>query len=222
MIRKILLVLGSVLLVCVVGGALYVGTRQHLTFDAPYPHVVASNDSAVIERGHYIVRDARGAPRATAIRRSERRTWAAPKRRSIGGFAFDIPPGKFYPRNLTSDAETGTGERVGQRDRARVALRRRSRRARALAVHGDAGPGRRRSRRGRVVSAHAGAGAQRRSAALLQRAGQGREGDGDVAIRSVRHRRRPPSRRAARRWRRGTISSSRSRSAGRATPSAIR
>ena len=62
MIRKILLVLGSVLLVCVVGGAVYVGSRQHLTFDAPYPHVVASKDSAVI-----VANDLKGAE-ATRIR----------------------------------------------------------------------------------------------------------------------------------------------------------
>lgn len=27
----------------------------------------------------------------------------------IGGFVCDIPPGKFYPRNLTPDAESGLG-----------------------------------------------------------------------------------------------------------------
>ena len=55
--RKALLVIGCVLLVVIAGGAVFVGSRQHLTFDAPYPEVVASTDSAVVERGHYIVRN---------------------------------------------------------------------------------------------------------------------------------------------------------------------
>ncbi|HEV8447115.1 MAG TPA: c-type cytochrome [Gemmatimonadaceae bacterium] len=109
MIRKILLVLGSVLLVVVVGGALYVGSRQHLTFDAPYPKVVASKDSAVIDRGRYIVRVAAGcaACHGDPAQRAAYKSGADTP--LIGGFVFDIPPGKFYPRNLTPDAETGLG-----------------------------------------------------------------------------------------------------------------
>lgn len=109
MVRKILLVIGSVLLVVVVGGALYVGSRQHLTFDAPYPKVVASTDSAVVERGRYIVRNA--APCAACHGDPAQRTayMSGADTPLIGGFVFDIPPGKFYPRNLTPDPETGLG-----------------------------------------------------------------------------------------------------------------
>ena len=109
MLRKTLLVIGTVLLVVVAGGAVFVATRQHLKFDAPYPKVAASSDSAIVERGHYIVR------RRRAVRGVSRRPYAARgirrRRRAplIGGFVFDIPPGKFYPRNLTPDAETGLG-----------------------------------------------------------------------------------------------------------------
>jgi mono/diheme cytochrome c family protein len=109
MLRKILLVVGSLLLVVVVAGAVFVGTRQNLQFDPPYPEVVASTDSAVIERGHYIVRVM--APCASCH--------GDPKQRSanasgaevplIGGYAFDIPPGTFYTRNLTPDSATGLG-----------------------------------------------------------------------------------------------------------------
>ncbi len=109
MIRKILLVLGSVLLVCVVGGAVYVGSRQHLTFDAPYPHVVASKDSAVVERGHYIVRLAAGCASCHGDPAQRKAYMSGAETPLIGGFTFDIPPGKFYPRNLTPDGETGLG-----------------------------------------------------------------------------------------------------------------
>lgn len=109
MVRKILRVVGSVLLVAIVGGAVFVGSRQHLTFDAPYPKVVASTDSAVIERGHYIVRSA--APCAACHGDPTQRAayMQGAETPLIGGFVFDIPPGRFYPRNLTPDAETGLG-----------------------------------------------------------------------------------------------------------------
>ena len=109
MVRKILLVLGGVLLVAIVCGAVFVGSRQHLTFDAPYPKVVASTDSSVIERGHYIVRSVAtcaGCHGDPAQRAAYMQGAETPL---IGGFVFDIPPGKFYPRNLTPDAETGLG-----------------------------------------------------------------------------------------------------------------
>ena len=52
MIRAVLLaVLGLIVVV------VYVGSRQHLKFDVPYPAVQASTDPAVIERGRYVVRN---------------------------------------------------------------------------------------------------------------------------------------------------------------------
>ena len=58
MMRKALLTIGILLLVVVAGGAAFVASRQNLRFDAtPYPSVTASTDSAVVERGRYIVRD---------------------------------------------------------------------------------------------------------------------------------------------------------------------
>jgi mono/diheme cytochrome c family protein len=109
MIRRILLVLGSVLLVCAVGGAAYVASRQHLSFEAPYPHVVASKDSVVIDRGHYIVRLAAGCASCHGDPAQRKAYMSGAETPLIGGFTFDIPPGKFYPRNLTPDAETGLG-----------------------------------------------------------------------------------------------------------------
>jgi mono/diheme cytochrome c family protein len=107
--RKALIIVGCVLLVCLGGGAIFVGARQNLRFDPPYPSVVASSDSAVIERGRYIVRDV--APCASCH--------AGPAQRKafvtgadvplVGGYAFDIPPGQFYTRNLTPDSATGLG-----------------------------------------------------------------------------------------------------------------
>jgi len=92
-----------------VGGGVGVGARQHLTFDAPYPDVVASTDSAIVERGHYIVRSV--APCASC--HGDPAQAAANAQGAdvplVGGFEFAIPPGRFYTRNLTPDSATGLG-----------------------------------------------------------------------------------------------------------------
>jgi len=110
MMRKVLLVVGIVLLVVIAGGAVFVASRQNLRFDAtPYPSVTASTDPAIIERGRYIVRDVapcgscHGDP-------SQRASYVQGADVPLsGGVVFDIPPGKFYTRNLTPDRETGLG-----------------------------------------------------------------------------------------------------------------
>jgi mono/diheme cytochrome c family protein len=77
-------------------------------YEAPYPNIHASTDSAVIARGKYLAMgpahcaDCHGAPGTeAAVDRGEE----IPLQ---GGRVFDIPPGKFYPRNITPD-ETGIG-----------------------------------------------------------------------------------------------------------------
>ena len=107
--RKALLVIGCVLLVVIAGGAVFVGARQHLTFDAPYPDVVASTDSAIVERGHYIVRNL--APCASCHGDPAQRAanLKGDEVALVGGYEFAIPPGKFYTRNLTPDSATGLG-----------------------------------------------------------------------------------------------------------------
>ena len=110
MIRKALRIVGVLLLVVIAGGSVFVASRQHLRFDAtPYPHVAATSDSSIVERGHYIVRVA--APCAAChgdpAQRAAYKTGADVP--LIGGFLFDIPPGQVYTRNLTPDAETGLG-----------------------------------------------------------------------------------------------------------------
>lgn len=107
--RKALRIVGILLLVLVASGAVFVTMRQGLTFDAPFPAVAASTDSAVIARGRYIVRDL--APCASC--HSDPRQSAAVMRGDevplSGGFSFEIPPGTFYTRNLTPDSATGLG-----------------------------------------------------------------------------------------------------------------
>jgi mono/diheme cytochrome c family protein len=109
MLRKALVIVGSVLLIVVAGGAVFVASRQNLKFDAPFPDVTASTDTAIIERGRYIVRNlapCAGCHGDPAQRKQYAQGADVPL---VGGFVFDIPPGQFYTRNLTPDPETGLG-----------------------------------------------------------------------------------------------------------------
>ncbi|MBV6523066.1 MAG: Nicotinate dehydrogenase subunit B [Gemmatimonadaceae bacterium] len=110
MIRKGLLTLGSLILIVLIGGATFVASRQHLTFDVPYPDVTASTDSTVIERGRYLVRDAAPCAGCHGDPAQEASYAAGADVPLSGGFVFDIPPGKFYAHNITSDDETGLGK----------------------------------------------------------------------------------------------------------------
>jgi mono/diheme cytochrome c family protein len=107
--RRILV--GLVILVALVVGGLsiYVASRQHLTFNATMPAVAASNDSVVIERGRYVVRNLATCPVCHGDPKQYQRTLAGEDAPLSGGFEFSIPPGKFYPRNITPDQETGIG-----------------------------------------------------------------------------------------------------------------
>jgi cytochrome c553 len=110
MLRKILVAIGSVLVVLIVGGGIFVSARQNLRFDStPYPDVTASTDSAVIARGHYIVRDVAPCAGCHGDPAQRAQYVSGADVPLVGGFDFDIPPGQFYTRNLTSDSATGLG-----------------------------------------------------------------------------------------------------------------
>ena len=106
---RIVRILFVVLLIAVTALAVFVASRQKLRFEASEPAVVASSDSAVIARGHYLVRNValcgacHGAPAAHA------EFVAGADVPLSGGFEFKIPPGEFYVRNITPDVETGIG-----------------------------------------------------------------------------------------------------------------
>lgn len=91
------------------GLAAAVETRWDRTFDAPYPEVHASTDSAMIERGAYLVYG----PAHCAYCHTTEGSWAALDRGErvplSGGNAFHLPMGTFRTPNLTPDPETGIG-----------------------------------------------------------------------------------------------------------------
>jgi mono/diheme cytochrome c family protein len=109
MIRRIALGLVVVVALLFAGLSIYVASRQNLRFEAPFPEIAASSDSAVIARGHYVVRSL--APCAACHGDPAQRAAgeAGAEVPLSGGEVFDIPPGKFHVPNITPDAETGIG-----------------------------------------------------------------------------------------------------------------
>ena len=109
MIRKILkwtgIIIGSIVLLLTVVVAL----RQDLKYEAPFPQIKASTDSAVIARGKYLAfgpahcADCHGTPG------SQKRIEKGQEVPLAGGNKFALPIGDFFVRNITPDKETGIG-----------------------------------------------------------------------------------------------------------------
>jgi mono/diheme cytochrome c family protein len=110
MIRKILKWTLIVVLVIIAGVTLTTIFRQHLKYDAPYPNIKASTDSAIIARGkHLVVGPAHCIDCHSPLPNKDSLLNHGQEVLPVGGYAFDLPFGKFYTRNLTPDKETGIG-----------------------------------------------------------------------------------------------------------------
>ena len=91
------------------GLALALVTRQraHRRVEAPLPDLHASSDPREIERGRYLVTgpahcgECHGATTGPGQRRLDRPL--------SGGYAFDLPVGRFFVPNITPDVQTGIG-----------------------------------------------------------------------------------------------------------------
>jgi len=97
-IRAVLLaVLGLIVVV------VYVGSRQHLKFDVPYPAVQASTDPAVIERGRYVVRNLASCGVCHGDPAQHEALANGADVPLSGGHEWDIPPGHIFARKMTPD-----------------------------------------------------------------------------------------------------------------------
>jgi mono/diheme cytochrome c family protein len=108
-LRRVLAAVAALLGVFVLGFTIFVAARQHLTYNPPSPAVTASSDPAVIARGRYVVRNlvnCAGCHGDTTRRAEQMDGQDVPL---SGGNRWDIPPGIFYARNITSDSATGLG-----------------------------------------------------------------------------------------------------------------
>jgi mono/diheme cytochrome c family protein len=106
--KKFLKWTGIVLLILLVTLYIVIELRQHRTFDAPYPNVKASTDSAMIAMGKSLVFGAAHCANCHAPKELEEQVSKGVEAPLSGGLNFDLPIGVIYAKNLTPDA-TGIG-----------------------------------------------------------------------------------------------------------------
>lgn len=110
MIRKILKWTGLVIVFVIASVAIATAFRQHLTYDAPYPNITASTDSAVIARGrHLVLGPGHCADCHSPVRNVDSLLKLGQDPSLSGGLPFHLPFGTFYTRNITPDSTTGIG-----------------------------------------------------------------------------------------------------------------
>ena len=110
MFRRILTLLGAAIVLIVLAFVVYVASRQNLKFNPPYPEIAASADSAVVARGHYVVRDIANCAQCHGDTNQVAAAMTGADVPLSGGFTWKIPPGEFHARNITPDTETGIGQ----------------------------------------------------------------------------------------------------------------
>jgi mono/diheme cytochrome c family protein len=112
---KILLVLCAIIFAVVA----YIQFTWNKEYEAPFPEIKASTDSAVIARGKYL---AYGPAHCGTCHVPMNKIMDVENGEIIplsGGWTIDIPPGTFHAPNITPDEETGIG-RFSDGELARV------------------------------------------------------------------------------------------------------
>jgi hypothetical protein len=110
MIRKVFKWIGLLILLIIVGVSATAMFRQHLTYDAPYPNIKASTDTALISKGKNIALVTKGCVHCHSPVNnidSVLKTGAEPP--LSGAKEIKTPFGVFYTPNLTPDSQTGIG-----------------------------------------------------------------------------------------------------------------
>lgn len=108
--KTILKWIALVLLVLVAVISLAVTARQDLKYDAPYPGIKASTDSAVIARGKHLVFSSAHCINCHSRKNPDSLLALGLEVPLTGGVLFDLPLGKIYSKNITPDKETGIGK----------------------------------------------------------------------------------------------------------------
>jgi|ERR1043165_1921361 mono/diheme cytochrome c family protein len=98
------------LLVVVVGLLVFIQISFPKKFEAPYPAIHASKDSAVIARGKYIVYGIAHCAECHAPLTEFNKVETGQEVPLSGGHDFFLPVGVIHSPNITSDEETGIGK----------------------------------------------------------------------------------------------------------------
>ena len=100
---------GLILLLVIGAIVALVYARHDRTFEAPYPDIAASTDSAVIAHGEYLVN---GPAHCTGCHTDKQHEAAYLRGEAVpmhGGYDFVLPFGHVYSRNITNHPEKGIG-----------------------------------------------------------------------------------------------------------------
>jgi mono/diheme cytochrome c family protein len=106
---KILKWTGIILLLLIVALTITVMSRQNLKFDAPYPNITASKDSAIILRGKELVLGPAHCADCHSLLNPDSLIALGQEVPLSGGHEFAMPIGKMYSKNITPDSLTGIG-----------------------------------------------------------------------------------------------------------------
>ena len=97
------------LLVIIGGLAIIVVARQDIKYEAPYPNITASTDSAIIARGKHLVYSSAHCIDCHNKQNSDSLIHLGQEVPLSGGVVFELPLGKIYSKNITPDKSTGIG-----------------------------------------------------------------------------------------------------------------
>ena len=100
---------GISVIIIVIGFVVFIFANANKKYDAPYPEIKASLDSAVIARGEYLVYGPAHCVDCHAPMSEFQRVRMGEKVPLSGGIDMIIPPGTLHAPNITPDPETGIG-----------------------------------------------------------------------------------------------------------------
>ena len=101
---------GIIILALILGLAIVISLRQDLSFDAPYPDIHATRDTAVIARGRHLVYSMAHCADCHSRTNADSLVSLGEEVPLSGGVAFKLPLGTLYSANITSDSVTGIGK----------------------------------------------------------------------------------------------------------------
>ncbi|MBL0183853.1 MAG: cytochrome C [Chitinophagaceae bacterium] len=107
--KKILKWTGITLVVIIAGVSIIAATRQNTKYEAPYPDIKASTDTAIIAKGRHLVLNVAHCVGCHSPANVDSIDFNKEDLPLTGGRLFDLPVGKIYSRNITPDKETGIG-----------------------------------------------------------------------------------------------------------------
>jgi len=99
----------GILLVLVSGVVIYVYANAGRTYEAPFPNIVASQDSSIIARGRYLVYGPAHCSGCHVPEAEHDRLDRGEHVALTGGNAFELPMGTLYTANITPDKDVGIG-----------------------------------------------------------------------------------------------------------------